>query len=596
MTLHLITQMAGSVNFNCLLPQCARFPAGCVGEALPKAQQSRILMGPVAILWDIENCPVPGDVNAEDVAGNIRMALRVHPTVKGAVTMFSAYGDFNHFPRRLREGCQKTGVNLIDVPNGKKDASDKAILVDMFLFALDNPPPCTIFLISGDVDFAPALHKLGQRGYTIVLAIPAGVGVASALCSAGRFVWDWPSVACGQGLVPAKAFLACAGEDMPADFAGYTMGPTWHSSDDSDIPTEDEHHHYQKHIVGINHNHLFAPSGQQLTMSQGSTEGCGLAVSGTDNCFRYDCTSQRSASITLTSKCSTPLPVSMSSPYPFQNQTDNSVNVESSSAGLWVQPGDIQGLKGQLVKLLKMNGGKLLLVRLPSEYSKLFGRPLYLSEYRSSKLVHLIEKMPDAFLIRGQGSKRMLHLKEFMQEPLRHRQAKANTCMAIKEVRVNDHRCSDDIGSLRKGAEGGDDIVEGAVLVPDVESFSDDDKASDKHDTRDEEIQELEKLEFVAEDVDAQSFMAEVRLEVFKQELQELLVSHACKILLASFLTLYHQRYAHELDLSTFGVEDLELLIEKVEDVAVVTEEQGTRMRFLVARDAKADFPIQQLP
>ena len=59
----------------------------------------------------------------EDVAGNIRMALRVHPVIKGAVRMFSAYGDFNAFPRRLREGCQRTGVKLIDVPNGRKDAA-----------------------------------------------------------------------------------------------------------------------------------------------------------------------------------------------------------------------------------------------------------------------------------------------------------------------------------------------------------------------------------------------------------------------------------------------------------------------------------------
>ena len=94
------------------------------------------LDGPVAILWDIENCPVPCDVRPEDVAGNIRMALQVHPVIKGAVMMFSAYGDFNAFPRRLREGCQRTGVKLIDVPNGRKDAADKAILVDIRLLCL----------------------------------------------------------------------------------------------------------------------------------------------------------------------------------------------------------------------------------------------------------------------------------------------------------------------------------------------------------------------------------------------------------------------------------------------------------------------------
>uniref|UniRef100_A0A8R7UEW4 NYN domain-containing protein n=1 Tax=Triticum urartu TaxID=4572 RepID=A0A8R7UEW4_TRIUA len=91
--------------------------------------QASAVLGPVAIFWDIENCPVPSDVRPDDVAGNIRMALRLHPVVNGAVTVLSAYGDFNAFPRRLREGCQRTGVKLVDVPNGRKDAADKAILV-----------------------------------------------------------------------------------------------------------------------------------------------------------------------------------------------------------------------------------------------------------------------------------------------------------------------------------------------------------------------------------------------------------------------------------------------------------------------------------
>jgi hypothetical protein len=47
--------------------------------------------------------------------------------------MFSAYGNFNHFPRKVREGCQQTGVNWIDVPNGKKNVADKAILISYIL-------------------------------------------------------------------------------------------------------------------------------------------------------------------------------------------------------------------------------------------------------------------------------------------------------------------------------------------------------------------------------------------------------------------------------------------------------------------------------
>jgi hypothetical protein len=97
--------------------------------------------GNVVIFWDIENCQVPGEVNAEDVVSNIRYVLRDHPQIR-IVTMFSAYGDFNHFLRKVREGCQRTGVNWINVPNGKKNVVDKAILISYILgVCLSGRPP-----------------------------------------------------------------------------------------------------------------------------------------------------------------------------------------------------------------------------------------------------------------------------------------------------------------------------------------------------------------------------------------------------------------------------------------------------------------------
>ncbi|KAF6169685.1 hypothetical protein GIB67_004077 [Kingdonia uniflora] len=176
----------------------------------PSTQQSRSSsQGPVAILWDIENCPIPNNVRSEDVAGNIRMAVNAHPNITGPIKVLSAYGDFSTFPRRVREGCQRTGVKLIDVPNGRKDAADKAILVDMFLFAFENRPPSSILLISGDVDFSPALHILGQQGYTVILVIPDGVGVSSALRNSGR-----AKVTCQANLCPVAA--ASASSPAPA--------------------------------------------------------------------------------------------------------------------------------------------------------------------------------------------------------------------------------------------------------------------------------------------------------------------------------------------------------------------------------------------
>ncbi|CAK9875111.1 unnamed protein product [Sphagnum jensenii] len=396
-------------------------PRGSSGQPQQLHTSSTGGNGNVAILWDIENCPVPGEVNAEDVAGNIRYALRDHPQI-GVVTMFSAYGDFNHFPRKVREGCQRTGVNLIDVPNGKKNAADKAILVDMFLFALDNRPPSTIFLITGDVDFAPALHKLGQRGYMVVLVVPDGVGVSSALRAAGNYVWDWPSL-CRGGLV-----------------------------------------HPQKY-------------GQHRATNTGEAGTLGDASNPTSPGHAFQTT--------------------------------------------WVQPGDLSGLKRQFVKLLSLNGGKMALVRVPAEYNKQFGRPLYLAEYNASKLVNLIEKMKDSLSIKGEGGQKILHLTKPSSNSSQKYSAGLNR------------------GSVPKG--------EKEKYVEKVEDPMDDGK-----------------------------------LATFRDELQQLLVSWTWRIKLSDFLMLYKLRYSHDIDLSMFGVENLEALLEKVKDVAVIKEDPATKDAFLV--------------
>ena len=365
------------------------------------SQQSRALNEPVAILWDIENCPVPSDVRPEDVAGNIRMALRVHPVIKGAVTMFSAYGDFNAFPRRLREGCQRTGVKLIDVPNGRKDAADKAILIDMFLFALDNHPPSSILLISGDVDFAPALHILGQRGYTIILVIPAGVGVSSALSNAGRFVWDWPSVARGEGFVPPKAVMS-----RGPDISRYLMG--CHLGENPDAQNEA--------IVygGISQNESSTDANINQMYSFSSSH-VSRDISRTPYSFSDYRSNLIGASYFPASRCQS-LPSTSNEVLTGAFAGNGS---ETHEETLWVQPGDFQGLKGQLVRLLELAGGSLPLVRVPADYIKIYGRPLYVAEYGEFKLVNLLKKMADSLTVEGSGNRRFVCLRNSLLRPER---------------------------------------------------------------------------------------------------------------------------------------------------------------------------------
>ncbi|CAI9294587.1 unnamed protein product [Lactuca saligna] len=422
--------------------------------------------GPIAILWDMENCPVPSDIRPEDVAGNIRMALRLHPIITGAVTMFSAYGDFNAFPRRLREGCQRTGVKLIDVPNGRKDAADKAILVDMFLFALDNPPPSSIMLISGDVDFSPALHILGQRGYTVILVIPSGVGVSSALSNAGSFVWDWPSVVRGEGFVPLPPTSRTLPLPLPPtrDVSTFLMG--CQITENSDFQNEEEAIVYR----GISQSYY-----------------------NTNMVSEYNTTTSRSYSLPHV----------------------------GSYEQMWVQPGDLVGLTGQLMKLLESFGGCLPLGRLPGEYQKSFGRPLYVSEYGTLKLVNLLKKMGDKILVEGKGQRKFVYLRKCLPK--------------------NDRK--------GKGREEG---------VVSSDEFSDEERVV----LEEEEDESLDKFRF---------------------ELQEILVSYSCRIFLGCFEAIYQQRYKRELDYRRFGVSELEELFEKLDDVVVLLEEPVSKKKFLVA-------------
>nr|GMD00071.1 uncharacterized protein LOC109161973 isoform X1 [Ipomoea batatas]GME12824.1 uncharacterized protein LOC109161973 isoform X1 [Ipomoea batatas] len=495
-------------------------------SAFPHPQQSSdCLNGPVAILWDIENCPVPSDVRPEDVAGNIRMALHVHPVINGAVTMFSAYGDFNAFPRRLREGCQRTGVKLIDVPNGRKDAADKAILVDMFLFALDNLPPSSIMLISGDVDFSPALHILGQRGYTVILVIPSGVGVSSALCNAGRFVWDWPSVARGDGFLPPKKGLYPP-RGGTTDIAGALMA--YPVNDNSDFQNEEEAIVYR----GISQS--YCSTRDYSMISQTLAEYNSTSTSGP--CYSAGMRSQ-------------------SLPSGLNDVSAGTVSNYDQNDFTWIQPGDLNGLKGQLVKLLELCGGCLPLTRLPAEYQKLYGRPLYVSEYGALKLVNLLKKIGDALAVEGKGQKKFVYLRNTRAGPSAPPQNQAKKDKKGKGVQEDNTKATIGAGSSDEFSDDGQVIVE-------------------EHRGRPEKSN----LEMVT-----LSEITNKSLEKFKYELQEILVSYSCRIFLGCFEAIYQQRYKRPLDYKSFGVNELEELLDKVKDVVVVREEPASKRKFLTA-------------
>ncbi|KAJ1260838.1 hypothetical protein BS78_10G263100 [Paspalum vaginatum] len=492
--------------------------------------QANAVLGPVAIFWDIENCPVPSDVRPEDVAGNVRMALRMHPAAKGAVTMLSAYGDFNAFPRRLREGCQRTGVKLVDVPNGRKDAADKAILVDMFLFALDNHPPSSIMLISGDVDFAPALHILGQRGYTIVLAIPSSVTVSSTLSSAGSVVWDWPSLARGEGIVAPARSLTRRLTDPPCYVNSGNVGqfPDNNQNEEEAIlytGTWRNEYGGRPTVNQMYCNNTFQTSREPSKAFHTVADGnCGMS------------------SRTRNLSCG------------LSESPETSQGLTTDERSWWVRPGDLQGLKGQLMHLFELSGGCVPLVRIPSEYQKLFGRHLYVSEYGAVKLVHLFEKLADSFVIIGKGQRKMICLRNSGDRNLKAYPTSAPIMLLKKEKRGSCALAESTIGGACQQQLG---------------SSSDDDLSEDEQNMNPEYTDGA----FVLDDY----------LGSLKREVQELLVCYSCPVPLGNFENLYEQRYKKSIDYEGLGVAGLEELAEKVKDVVGLHEDQASKSKFLVA-------------
>ncbi|MFQ6126114.1 MAG: NYN domain-containing protein [Candidatus Heimdallarchaeota archaeon] len=149
----------------------------------------------IAVFWDMENCAPPRGMKGPDIVGNLRSTLQDF----GVIRQINAYAELRLIPKDLRIELQRSGVHLIDVPSQEKDAADKMIISDLIMFAVDNPSPQTLALISGDRDYAYPLAKLRLRGYEVILLIPP-VGAHPTLQAQADRIIDWYDLAKGEQL------------------------------------------------------------------------------------------------------------------------------------------------------------------------------------------------------------------------------------------------------------------------------------------------------------------------------------------------------------------------------------------------------------
>lgn len=186
---------------------------------------------------------MPYGVEPGAIAGNIRRAL-AGEGISGSLSI-SAYCDTHTLPYSVRKGLSASNVNLQDVPRGGKDSSDKAILVDMLLWAVKHPPPAHVLLISNDQGFSKALHALRQLQYRVSISCRStkggGDSAANLLRGAANDEWEWPLFARGTcvalHLVPNVSIVtkAEACDVSPSEILRSTQGTVLNSATELEV-------------------------------------------------------------------------------------------------------------------------------------------------------------------------------------------------------------------------------------------------------------------------------------------------------------------------------------------------------------------------
>ncbi|CAF2017821.1 unnamed protein product [Brassica napus] len=162
----------------------------CFDSSITHTAEAEYATAKTSVWWDIENCPVPKGWDAHSIAQKLNSAL-VNLSYRGPLTI-TAYGNTELIPKAVQQALSSTGISLNHVPSGRKDAIDKKILVDMFLWVLENPAPANLMLISGDGDFSYALNRLRMLRYNILLAHP--LQASPFLVASARTSWMWRSL------------------------------------------------------------------------------------------------------------------------------------------------------------------------------------------------------------------------------------------------------------------------------------------------------------------------------------------------------------------------------------------------------------------
>jgi len=114
-------------------------------------------MKEIAIFWDIENCPVPKGISTVMFVHKIREIFCSNESKQ--VKFFAIYNGQN---RKLKRELHELGIDFSLSLIDRKNSADDILKEKMNNF-VEEHEPCTLLLISGDVDFSRDLVRFRYK-------------------------------------------------------------------------------------------------------------------------------------------------------------------------------------------------------------------------------------------------------------------------------------------------------------------------------------------------------------------------------------------------------------------------------------------------
>ncbi|XP_017774585.1 PREDICTED: meiosis arrest female protein 1 isoform X2 [Nicrophorus vespilloides] len=135
---------------------------------------------PIGVFWDIENCHVPKNKSASSIVQRIRDCFfEGHREAEFIVAC-----DIRKENPQIIQDLNDAQVNMIHVLCTSKNAADEKLRQSLRRFAETHPPPATVILISGDINFAADLSDLRYRKkITVILIHNSNAADALILCA-----------------------------------------------------------------------------------------------------------------------------------------------------------------------------------------------------------------------------------------------------------------------------------------------------------------------------------------------------------------------------------------------------------------------------